>query len=274
MARIALYDEALTAEEVAALPGPPGPPGPPKTVSTNMASLAFASQPLGTLSAPEVLVVTNIGHGDLPIYRARMTGADLNDFLLTSDGCSNTTLPVGGSCAIGVRFAPSASGERSATLSVSSADPLSPLEIPASGSGSQLPLGHEGQQGLPGPQGPAGGIELVTCTRIARKGKGGQHAQMKCRARLVTGPVKFTAAGATTTAVLSRGKLVYATGSLLGTGTKDQAAPGPSPQPREGDLHAHADSWPQAATSNCHARLSENRRPRGSRGTMSAIGSP
>lgn len=220
VARMRLYDEALTAEEVTALSGAPGSTG---AAGASATSLTFSSQPLGTLSAPQVLVVTNIGHSALPIDRARMTGADLNDFLLSSDGCSNTTLLVGESCAIGVRFAPSASDERSAILSVSSADPLSPLEIQVSGSGAQHPpwqLGPEGRQGLPGKQGPAGEIELVTCTKIARKAKSGKHVQMKCTSRLVTGPVKFTAAEAATTAVLSRGRLVYATGSVLGAGTK------------------------------------------------------
>lgn len=220
VARIRLYDEALTAEQVAALSGNPVSTG---MLSANVASLAFASQPLGTLSTPQVLVVTNIGHSDLPIARARMTGADLNDFLLSSDGCSNITLLVGESCAIGVRFAPSASGERSAMLSVSSADPLSPLETPVSGSGSQLPpwpLGPEGPQGLPGKQGSAGEIELVTCTTIVRKVKGRKHLHMTCMTKLVTSPIKFTTVGSATAAVLSRGKVVYATGSVLGTGTK------------------------------------------------------
>lgn len=220
VARVRLYDEALTAEQVAALSGNPGLTG---TASANVASLAFPSQPLDTLSAPQVLVVTNTGHSDLPIDRARMTGTDLNDFLLSSDGCSDITLPVGESCAIGVRFAPSASGERSATLSVSSADPLSPLEIPVSGSGSQLPqwqLGPEGRQGLTGKQGPAAKIELVTCTTIVRKVKSAKHMRMQCTTKLVTSPVKFTTVGAATAAVLSRGKLIYATGSVLGKGMK------------------------------------------------------
>jgi hypothetical protein len=220
VARIWLYDEALTAEQVAVLLGDSGLTG---TASANVGSLSFASQPLDTLSAPQVLVVTNIGHHDMSIDRARMIGADLNDFLLSSDGCSNITLLVGESCAIGVRFAPSARGERSATLSVSSADPLSPLEISVSGSGRQLPQWQprpEDQQGSSGKQGSAGDIELVTCTTIMRKVKGGRHMQMKCTTRFVTGPVKFTTVGAATAAVLSRGKLVYATGSVLGAGMK------------------------------------------------------
>lgn len=132
VARIRLYDQALTAQQVAALSGLARPTG---IVRTNVARLSFAPQPLGRLSTPRILVVTNVGHDALPIDRVRMKGADPNDFLLSSDGCSNLTLLVGRSCSIGVRFAPSVRGVRTATLSVSSADLHSSLVVSLSGRG-------------------------------------------------------------------------------------------------------------------------------------------
>jgi hypothetical protein len=159
VARIQLYDEALTADQVAGLPGVPSVAT--GTATANAGSLSFAAQPLGTLSAPQTVVVTNTGHSNLQIQRVQMTGADLDDFLLSSDGCSYITLLVRESCSIGVRFAPSARGQRSATLSVSSADPLSPLKIAMLGIGGQT-------------------IKAITCTKTISKAKRRKHTRAKC----------------------------------------------------------------------------------------------
>ena len=55
-----------------------------------------------------------------------------------------------------VRFAPSATGARSATLEVPSSDPSSPLEVALSGQGGALPEGPEGPKGEEGPEGATG----------------------------------------------------------------------------------------------------------------------
>ncbi len=65
--------------------------------------------------------------------------------------------------------------------------------------------GKQGENGPPGVQGPAGKIELVTCETV----KGKQH----CTTKLVSGTVKFTTAGSSTQAALSRHGLVYAAGT-------------------------------------------------------------
>lgn len=159
VARIQLYDEALTAEQVAGLPS--APPTETGIATANVGSVSFAAQPLGTLSAPQTVVITNTGHGSLNIQRVQMTGANLDDFLLSSDGCSYTTLLVGESCSIGVRFAPSARKQRSATLSVRSSDPLSPLKIAVFGTGGRT-------------------IKGITCVRMIGKAQRGKHARANC----------------------------------------------------------------------------------------------
>jgi hypothetical protein len=152
VARIQLYDEALTASQVAGLPGVPS----GAAATANVGRLTFAAQPLGTLSAPQTLVVTNTGRSSLQIQRAQVTGADLNDFLLSSDSCSYITLLARESCLIGVRFAPSADKRRSATLSVHSADLLSPVKIAMFGIG--------------------GRAIKATCARPKR----GKHSRTRC----------------------------------------------------------------------------------------------
>jgi Collagen triple helix repeat (20 copies)/Kelch motif len=93
--------------------------------------------------------------------------------------------------------------------------------------GAQGPLGLTGAQGLLGPTGSAGQIELVTC-KPATTGKG-KHKKtlLKCTTKLTSSPVKFTTAVASSLAVLSRGRVIYATGSAgrLGNKTKLQLTP-------------------------------------------------
>lgn len=121
----------------------------------------FTSQKLGTLSPPQTVVVTNTGHSSLHIQRVHMTGADLNDFLISSDDCSYVTLLVGESCSISVRFAPSASKQRSATLSVHSTDPFSPLKIAMFGIGGRT-------------------SKAIRCAKPISKTKRGKHTRANC----------------------------------------------------------------------------------------------
>ncbi len=159
VAHIQLYDEALSADQVAALPRAPSVVT--GTASANVGSLSFAARRLDTLSAPQTVVVTNTGHSSLRIQRVQVMGADLNDFLLSSDRCSYITLLVRESCSIGVRFAPSANKRRSATLSVASTDPLSPLKIAMFGTGRRV-------------------TKTITCRKTTGKSKHETHARTRC----------------------------------------------------------------------------------------------
>jgi hypothetical protein len=69
--------------------------------------------------------------------------------------------------------------------------------------------GTQGPTGAQGPAGPAGKIELVTCQTV----KGKQY----CTTKLVSGAVKFTGAGSSALATLSRHGVVYAKGTARTT---------------------------------------------------------
>jgi virginiamycin B lyase len=160
--------------------------GPGGSASASPTSLAFGGQPLGTLGAPRSVTITNLGPGNLEIEAARLTGGDVDDFLVTSDGCSQTTLALGETCALHLRFAPSATGERRATLALTSNDPASPLRIALEGSG-ELPQVPPGETSpavpaapvLPAPPPPRGragpaiaGLRLGSrCARPTRSGR-------------------------------------------------------------------------------------------------------
>ena len=78
--------------------------------------------------------------------------------------------------------------------------------------GGQGPAGLTGSVGPVGPQGPAGPagqVELVTCKTV----KKGKKSVQQCTTKLVSGTVKFTAAGASAQATLSRHGAVYAAGT-------------------------------------------------------------
>jgi N-acetylneuraminic acid mutarotase len=96
-------------------------------------ALAFADQLRGTTSAGRSVTLTNNGAASLAITAISVTGANAGDFLL-SDACG-TTLAATTSCAVTLRFRPTAIGARVATLSIATADPVSPALVSLSGSG-------------------------------------------------------------------------------------------------------------------------------------------
>jgi hypothetical protein len=192
--------------------------GPAGAATPSAPGLTFSSQPLDTYSTPQTLTVTDTGHGELQIASAQVSSGDVDDFLISHNTCSDATLWTGDTCAIDVRFSPTATSTtngRSATLTLTSNDPTSPLSITLQGTGGQLPQGPPGKTG---PRGPAGKIELVTCKPVT-KGKG-KHKKttQKCTTKLTSKPVKFKTGGDVSTAVLSRGDIVYATGSAIRAG--------------------------------------------------------
>jgi hypothetical protein len=117
----------------------------------------FASQALDTIGAPQSIVVSAVS-GGAQISDVRVAGPDAQDFLISSDGCTGVTADSGtqATCTVGVRFAPSQEGTRSAMLVVSSTASIGTLEVPLSGSGTGLPSGPTGEQGLRGEAGPSG----------------------------------------------------------------------------------------------------------------------
>ncbi len=76
-------------------------------------SLSFASQAVGTASAAQTVTVTNSGNAPLLVSRVAVTG----DFSET-DNCAGTSIAVGGSCTVEVRFLPTATGSRAGVLTV------------------------------------------------------------------------------------------------------------------------------------------------------------
>jgi hypothetical protein len=98
--------------------------------------LAFPSEPLGTTT--ELLVtVTNDGVGDLHVTSVTSGGANGGDFIVNPghDTCSGATVPQNTTCTVGIKFGPSAVGDRTATLTIADDALDSPQLVAMTGTG-------------------------------------------------------------------------------------------------------------------------------------------
>ena len=87
----------------------------PGTVSPT--SLTFASQAEGTTSAPQAITLTNLAPNTIPINNIAFSGADPGDFAETNN-CGTELAGAKSTCIINVTFAPTATGTRTATMTV------------------------------------------------------------------------------------------------------------------------------------------------------------
>jgi hypothetical protein len=208
------------------------------TVTPTM--LTFNAQPLDTIGAAQQITLA-AGSEALQIHHLQLEGAASSDFIVTADECSGETLEPGETCTFMVRFLPSATGQRSATLIVRS-DPAITLEPSLSGEGTELPAGAQGtagaqgangQQGLPGSQGPVGPQGLAgpqglvgprgltgATGKTGARGPAGRDARVTCHLsnhnHIVTCAVRIDGkkAGSGTRALLMRKGNIYARGPL------------------------------------------------------------
>jgi virginiamycin B lyase len=211
--------------------------GPAGTATPSAVAMAFGTQPLGVFGTAQTLTITNSGHGNLDIDTARVAdgagGGDVDDFLISSDTCSHTTLTIGATCPVHLRFGPNAGGERHATFVLTSNDPAAPLQVALQGTAGQLPqgpagapgptgstspagaigpAGPTGAQGAAGPRGTPGELRLVTCKTVTVTVRGHKVKRRRCTTRLISGTASFTT-GATARATLTRHGRRYATGT-------------------------------------------------------------
>jgi len=84
--------------------------------SPSPAELDFGVAVVGSLQAAQTLNFQNSGTGADTVSSVLISGTNMNDFAVSSNGCS--TVAAGASCAIAVTFTPTGTGPRSATLTV------------------------------------------------------------------------------------------------------------------------------------------------------------
>src|SRR5207237_919784 len=96
-------------------------------------SLAFSTQQVGTTSPSQPVTLTNNGSSSLSITSIAITGSNSSDFAQTTN--CGSSVARGASCTINVTFSPTATGTRSASLTVTDNDSGSPQIASLTGSG-------------------------------------------------------------------------------------------------------------------------------------------
>ncbi|HEV2341778.1 MAG TPA: choice-of-anchor D domain-containing protein [Candidatus Acidoferrales bacterium] len=130
-------DDAPGTPQIIPLSGTGTAPG----VSFNPTSLTFPSTSVGNTSSAKTITLTNTGTSSLSIFSITTIGLNAGDFLILSS--PQTTCPSSGSlaanssCIIAVDFAPTASGSRFASVSVTDNAAGSPQTVALSGTGTQ-----------------------------------------------------------------------------------------------------------------------------------------
>ena len=194
-------------------------PGPVASVSPS--ALSLGSVPVGSVGPVQTVTVTDQGSSTLEIAGVQSGGADPGDYLV-ADGCVASIQP-GASCQLGVRFAPGAQGQTSATLTIVS-NSSSTLSLDVSGTGIPAatnptgpvgpvgPVGPAGPRGATGPAGPrgaTGAAGTIVCRNTAAR-------KPLCTLEFAAGTAS-TATGSDMRFVVRRGRHVVRTGSLRHT---------------------------------------------------------
>ena len=112
----------------------------PAVALTPPSPLTFAKQIVGTTSGTENFSVTNTGSANLTVSSVGLSGTNVGDFSVISDGCSGEVLTPNQNCVVGIRFAPVLGGTRTAVASVTDNATGSPQTIGISGLGYGIPI--------------------------------------------------------------------------------------------------------------------------------------
>jgi len=102
-------------------------------VSLSKGSFSFGDQPVGTSSSPHNVTLTNVGSTQLNFTGITITGTNAGDFSQTNT--CGTSIAAGANCTIAVTFNPTATGTRTAAVSISDDGGGSPQRVYLTGTG-------------------------------------------------------------------------------------------------------------------------------------------
>jgi hypothetical protein len=107
---VTITDDAANSPQTIALTGTG------TVVKLSPTSLHFPRQRVGTISPPQTVTLTNTGSTSLNIQGIGISGDNFGDFIETTT--CGSSVPANSSCAINIRFKPTAIGERTASVKV------------------------------------------------------------------------------------------------------------------------------------------------------------
>jgi hypothetical protein len=154
-------------------------------------SLTFPPQLLSTSSAAQTVTMTNPGPGILIISTTTIVGTNASDFAKSADTCSGATVVPNGTCTVSVTFTPSATGSRSASLSIADNAANSPQTVTLSGTGTGPVVSLSSQLTFSAQLvGTTSSSQTVTVTNTG-------SANLTLTAIGITGPFAVASAGST-----------------------------------------------------------------------------
>ena len=124
---LSVFDDATSSPQTVALSGSG------TIVSFSPSTVTFGSVPLGMISSPQTVTVTNSGANSLTVSNVSFMGINPGDFTQTND-CIGSVASAA-KCTISVTFRPAATATRKATIGLYNNDGTSPLGIPVTGIG-------------------------------------------------------------------------------------------------------------------------------------------
>jgi len=95
--------------------------------------LSIGNQQVGTSSAPQNVTLTNVGSSQLNFSGITITGTNPTDF--SQRNTCGTSIGAGAKCTITVTFTPTATGKRTAAVSMSDDGGGSPQRVTLTGTG-------------------------------------------------------------------------------------------------------------------------------------------
>jgi hypothetical protein len=135
-------------------------------VSLSPTSLPFGSQPVGTTSTAQTVNLSNTGNAALSITSLAVKGTNGSSFAQTNT-CGKS-LTAGANCTISVTFTPSASGSRTASLSIKDNASGTPQTVSLSGTGTQTAATGTAALAILSPTSLAFGNQSVDMTTAAQ----------------------------------------------------------------------------------------------------------
>jgi hypothetical protein len=102
-------------------------------VQLTPAGISFGTQPVGTTSLAKTITLSNKGNATVSISNIAITGLDAGDFSQTNT--CGTSVASGASCFVRVKFKPTATGKRTAAVSVTDNGGGSPQKVGLAGTG-------------------------------------------------------------------------------------------------------------------------------------------
>jgi hypothetical protein len=102
-------------------------------VTLGGSSIGFGNQIVGTTSAVQMVSLTNTGTATLNISSIAITGANSGDFSQTNT--CGASVNAGANCSISVKFTPTATGNRAASVTITDNAAGSPQNVPLTGIG-------------------------------------------------------------------------------------------------------------------------------------------